>query len=284
MTGMRFEYFEPAPDLRELVSSYYLFSVPFAWTDILRAEIANVRFVLRGRAESHDADGRLMIAAAPGALLCGPSLQARTISFAPDTVAFGASVTPLGWLAFFGVAADECADRFIDLADIAGAPARNAVERLEATGRAEDCVAICDRMFRRLSSQSRPLRHDFLGAASRWLTAQPVGEIDELIAETGISARQTERLCLQYFGASPKRLQRKFRALHASNYLAWSGDRDWRRAAGDSYYDQSHFIKNFREFIGATPQAFVSGQSILVRQTLLKRLSIPHASPFSLIG
>lgn len=280
---MKFVYFEPPPDLRPLISSYYLVEMPCAWQDILRAEIANVRFILAGSVTSRWGD-KVEHAHSPSALLCGPTSVARQLEFAPGTIVFGASVTPKGWRRCIGVSADECADQFLDLESLCGRFARHALRQLVEAPDQQFFVPIIDQLFRALANEQRVVREDFMGAASQWLTRPPIGHVDMLLEDTSISVRQVERLCRQVFGAPPKRLQRKFRALHASNYLAWSGDKDWHHAAGDSYYDQSHFIKNFKEFIGATPSAFVEGQNILIRQTLMQRLSINHASPFSLIG
>lgn len=75
---------------------------------------------------------------------------------------------------------------------------------------------------------------------------------------TGISARQLRRLFQYYIGDSAKtfsqvvRFQNIFRAKPSSQSL-----RENKLFFGEGYYDQSHFIKEFRNFYGVTPsQAF----------------------------
>jgi transcriptional regulator GlxA family with amidase domain len=105
-----------------------------------------------------------------------------------------------------------------------------------------------------------------------------------LLDHVDFSQRQVERLCKAYFGSSPKKLHRKFRALHSANRLTWHNLDDWRDVARTAYYDQAHFIREFKQFNGRTPKEFMDGPHILVRMTLEERLKINHASPFSLVG
>ena len=77
---------------------------------------------------------------------------------------------------------------------------------------------------------------------------------------------------------------RKFRALHSANRLTWQSLDDWRDVATTAYYDQSHFIREFKQFNGRTPSEFIKGAHLLVRQTLTERRQIEHHSPYSLVG
>nr|WP_233061398.1 AraC family transcriptional regulator [Parvularcula mediterranea] len=109
-------------------------------------------------------------------------------------------------------------------------------------------------------------------------------ELEDLLETSGRSQRQLERLCKAYFGGSPKKLHRKFRALHAANAFAWDEHQDWRDVASTTYYDQAHFIREFKTFNGRTPTEFINGPHFLVRVTLDQRRQIDHPSPYSLIG
>ena len=48
------------------------------------------------------------------------------------------------------------------------------------------------------------------------------------------------------------------------NLIAGKKEADWKSLLIDcSYYDQSHFIKDFIEFTGRTPQQYLEGNSEL---------------------
>jgi AraC-like DNA-binding protein len=280
---VEFSYFEPAPELRQFVSSYYFVSLPFEIADIMRAEIANARFILEGTVWS-DLSGEEVVFEAGAAPLCGPTYHASRIKFAANSKIFGAAITPLGWRRMFEMSAEDAADRHLPLADTIPADRRSLISGIfEAAGNV-GVVAAADRLFSSLVTDERSVHEDFIKQATDWIVDPEPNEIEHLLDHVDFSQRQVERLCKAYFGSSPKKLHRKFRALHSANRLTWHNLDDWRDVARTAYYDQAHFIREFKQFNGRTPKEFMDGPHILVRMTLEERLKINHASPFSLVG
>ena len=60
-------------------------------------------------------------------------------------------------------------------------------------------------------------------AVDAWLADNPSPVLDELVATTGLSRRQVERRCNALYGAPPKLLARKYRALRAAVALVQDG-------------------------------------------------------------
>jgi len=90
-------------------------------------------------------------------------------------------------------------------------------------------------------------------------TASRISISDKQCADFGLSARQLRRLSQLYLGLSPRDLARVFRFQcmlqimnTANNNAAWA----------DHYYDQSHFICEFKNLSGLTPNQF-KGLSVL---------------------
>lgn len=280
---MRFEYFKPRADIRSLVSSYYNVTVDDDVADIMRAEIANVRFVVRGSIAS-DINGKLEQYGIGSALLCGPTHKWSNVEFSPDTQVFGAAITPLGWARMFGIDADQLADKVVPLKTYVP-PA--GLEQFDCIFNGTDeslRVEACNNIFASLVNIDRHINAAFLEQISAWITSPDPNELIDLFEKVQLSKRQVERLSKKYFGSPPKLLHRKFRALHSANRLTWQELTDWKDIATTAYYDQSHFIREFKQFNGRTPSEFIKGTHILVRMTLQERLQIAHESPFSLIG
>ncbi len=280
---IEFEYFQPRADIRSLVGSYYYCTVENAFADVMRAEIANVRFMMAGALHS-DMNGAEETLAAGAAFLCGPTFKWSNVRFDSGTIVFGAAITPLGWARMFGESANILADRLVALRPLIPVDLHHHCNAVIAAPGAESCVAAADRFFARLDMPERKINETFLDHATRWITDPEPNEIDDLLSRVALSSRQVERLSKAYFGSAPKRLHRKFRALHSANRLTWQGLTDWRDIATTGYFDQSHFIREFKQFKGRTPSEFVKGAHLLVRRTLQERLTIIHESPFSLVG
>ena len=280
---MQFEYFRPREDVRQCVGSYYKLASADGFSDIMRAEIANVRFIIEGNVYS-DLNGTEVRIPAGAVILCGPTFQWSHIRFDPGTMVFGAAITPLGWARMLGVPADACADRIASLYDFVDDKAARQIRAVVEAPDDKARVAAADALFAALNSPEARVNEDFLAQATAWITDPEPNELDDLLASTDLSPRQVERLCKAYFGSAPKRLHRKFRALHSANRLTWQQLTDWRDIATTAYFDQSHFIREFKQFNGRTPSEFIKGAHILVRMTLEERLQIVHDSPFSLVG
>ncbi|NRA31523.1 MAG: AraC family transcriptional regulator [Parvularculaceae bacterium] len=280
---MQFRYFQPDPDVQEEVSSYYDLELSYDVEDLMRAEIANIRFVLSGCIHS-DLTGEMTAYPAGSAILCGPSFRSSRIGFDANTRVFGAAVTPVGWVRMFGPTASNFANAVERLADHVPAETSQLIEQVFDAETDDALLAAANKLFSSMSDEAAPMNRAFLDRATEWLVDPEPTEIGDLLDNVELSHRQVERLCKGYFGASPKKLHRKFRALHSANRLTWQELDDWRDVATTAYYDQAHFIREFKEFNGRTPSEFIGGPHILVRVTLQERRRINHHSPFSLIG
>ena len=280
---MKFRYFRPREDIRDFVSSYYSVSFETGLEDVMRAEIANVRFLVKGKLKS-GIGGEPVEYAARSTLLCGPTHQASEVGFSDGCHVFGAAVTPLGWARLFDVDASELADRAVPLEEHLTDDQCALAKRVLGAADDDARVDACDRLFASMADLDKPINEHFLDEVTAWITSPETNELSDLLERFDLSKRQVERLSKKYFGCPPKMLHRKFRALTSANRLVWHELTDWREAASTHYYDQPHFIREFKHFNGRTPTEFIKGAHLLVRATLQERLQIAHQSPFSLIG
>ena len=280
---MQFQYFRPRADIKKLVSSYYDVTVESDVSDIMRAEIANVRFIIRGAIIS-DINGAAEKFDRGAAILCGPTYRWSNVSFAPGTQIFGAAITPLGWARLIAVPAHQLADKIVPFVDCVPPTAISLMKQVADALDNASRVGAADALFAAMVDRDKRVDEVFLDRITTWITSPDPNELTDLFAEMALSERQIERLCNKYFGSAPKLLHRKFRALHSANRLTWQNLTDWRDIATTAYSDQSHFIREFKQFNGRSPSDFIKGTHILVRTTLQERLQIEHGSPFSLIG
>lgn len=267
-------YFAPAEPLRGLISSYYLFETDAPRTDdLLRAELAQVRFVLRGRIVSRFASG--LTVDCPRAMLNGPTSGPVLFQGYGPLAVLGIGLMPAGWAALIGCAADELADNVVALEAVIGAGAAQTLERLVNTSCVEGMVAALDALFLDLAARARAAPRWFTLAADDWLMASRAPKVNDLVEAAGVSARQVERLAKRVYGASPKLLARKYRTLQAAVRMGTGEAKTWMDAAGDAFYDQPHFIREFKQFIGLTPQRFAAEGALVMRLTINGRRQLP---------
>lgn len=266
---MRLEYRSPRPDLRAFVRSYYLFETSAHSLQPMCAEIGNVRFLLSGDA-ALCLPGRNRIPFAPAGLI-GPTLGAYAMEAGAGARVFGAGVLPQGWRSMFGVSAAELADSYIDLGALTGPAAGVALERLREARDLDAMASAADEFFAGLTARRAMPESPYPSVLEQWLLDPSEPNLDHLSRRLDLSRRQADRIAKLYFGASPKLLQRKYRALRAADRILFHGANGWMNAAGPGFYDQSHFIREFRAFIGATPSAYAASREGLMIAAKVKR-------------
>ena len=277
---MALKYYLPRLDLRDYVRAYYYFSTDAPSIQPLCAEMGNIRVILSGSGTLHTPGGG--VERVPSAFLLGPTMGAYYMEAEAGTRVFGIGIRPRGWIALCGMSAEEATDRIIDLTSFAGGMGRSTVEELRNARDLSEMAKAADQFFvRLLNRRSSRKTNGYSEALGRWLLDPQDLSLDTLIDMMDVSRRQTDRVAKLYFGASPKFLQRKYRALRAADRIR-AGETSWMTAAGGAYYDQSHFIKEFKTFIGVTPRQFIGNPAQLIAELQSQRrrqaLSIPLAS------
>jgi transcriptional regulator GlxA family with amidase domain len=82
--------------------------------------------------------------------------------------------------------------------------------------------------------------------------------IPALAQEVALSQRQLERLYQIQVGVSPKQYARLLRVEHARLALKQMHEQTTTTVAADlGFYDQAHFIREFKAVIGLTPYAYM---------------------------
>lgn len=276
-------YFAPAEPLRGLISSYYLFEseLPLV-TDLLRAELAQMRFTLKGRIVARFAGGKSLDC--PATMLSGPTSGPVVFEGHGPLTVVGVGLMPAGWAALIGCHANELADDATSLDDALGAAVARTQERLLNTRCVEGIPEALDALFVGLADRARQAPLWFTRAADAWLTGSASPQVDDLVDATGVSARQVERMAKRVYGASPKLLARKYRALQAAVRMGTGEATTWMEAAGDAFYDQPHFIREFKEFVGMTPHRFAVESAPVLRLTIERRRQLPTMPKLALFS
>lgn len=200
------------------------------------------------------------IGAAPAAAVTGLHDRLRRHAHGAGNAMALASFTPLGAAALLGGPLHEIANTSVAMEDLLGGlPALRALQDrlVHARDAAQTFEALQDFFLRRLdpAREADPL----VAAAVDWIERAPPGaRVTALVRHIGLSQSALERRFRHAVGASPKRyaalvrLERVLALGRARQPLAAVA-----QAAG--YFDQSHFIRDFKRLTGRTPQAYFAG-------------------------
>ncbi|XEC94752.1 DUF6597 domain-containing transcriptional factor [Paenibacillus tarimensis] len=91
----------------------------------------------------------------------------------------------------------------------------------------------------------------------RIIEERNITRVDQLCLSFGINKRKLQRMFDQYVGVSPKWVIQLYRLQNAAEALDQDQQHDTLKLSMDlGYYDQSHFIRDFKAIVGMTPDQY----------------------------
>ena len=100
---------------------------------------------------------------------------------------------------------------------------------------------------------------DYIDEAANLIVAKNgILQVNDLLQNIFMSRRNFERRFFKKVGLSPKYYARIRRIGYLMNLIAGKKQADWASVFSEcEFYDQSHFIRDFLEFTGRTPQQYL---------------------------
>jgi AraC-like DNA-binding protein len=181
-------------------------------------------------------------------------------------------LTPLGAMALFGTRPGDLASTLVHLDDLDGRFARELVERLAVLPTWTRRFAVLDELVARASRADRPVRTAIPSpAANAWdllVARDGCMTVAALADELGWSRRHLSEQFRRSFGIGPKELARIVRFERARQMLRSHGRPTLATVAAEcGYADQSHLTRDWHQFAGTTPSAWIAEELPFVQDT-----------------
>lgn len=266
---IKLQYQLPNEGLTPFVSTFYHFDYAGdALNELERADRAQFRIILNGTGRYRLASG--IERRAYPVTIVGPT-TAPIVAMASEPIRiFGWGMTPLGWAALMGSEAENWIDQILDARRIFGNALSDLQQQLSYAASIEEQFTIGQAAAEGIFAKADRAPFEFTAIVDQWLLDDVDHEIEQLVAATGISMRQLERMTKRFYGMPPKKLARKYRALRAAYKLA-AGDSLDDSELGLAFYDQSHLIREIKLFTGLTPGQLKAGKAELTVATMRER-------------
>lgn len=261
---MLYKTFKPSPRLAPYVRFYW----------VLEADVCpGEQFVHRSAADScvemvfhynssfDEVTSSGSIESSPLASIQAQSTRFRRFSTGKSFGIFGAYLYPFAVPKLFSFPAYDLTNISPDLESVFGASGKRLEEQMITAADTEHRLAVINSFFEvKLDASACDLPLVCLAVKS----VIEVGgnmSVSKAALDLNLSTRQFERKFKEFAGLPPK-LYSRIARFQAATQHRLNGNRDLTDIAyACGYYDQSHFINDFREFSGYTPKEYFWNQA-----------------------
>ncbi|MGA2596306.1 MAG: helix-turn-helix domain-containing protein [Bryobacteraceae bacterium] len=197
-----------------------------------------------------------------GCILVGAQTEYNIIDTAGQVKIAGVHFKPGGAYPFLAPPADELHGAQLPLDVLWGRFANQMRERMLEAETPEECLTIMEQAL--LARARRPLfRHRAVEFALLEFRREPHSQtIGEVTEKTGLSPRRFIEVFRQEVGMTPKLFCRLRRFQQAIRRYSAGKPVEWTEVALEAgYFDQAHFIHDFRAFSGINPSAYAAART-----------------------
>jgi hypothetical protein len=258
---MKYQTFQPHPDLASLISCYWTLEVP-AENDAKKQRIIpdgtiEMAFILGDDIKRYTAEHEFILQ--PRAMVLGQTIEPFYIEPTGYVNTFAIRFYPYGFANFVTVPIKELANKETPIGLLFGEKNAKELEQkiILATDVKQRISIIENFLIERLNDKST-IDNIVKTTVDALLSTNGNAPIKTILKGDLSKRRQLERKFVKQIGISPKQLGKVIRLQTALKMLLDEKTENLTSIAYESaYYDQAHFIKDFKEFTGTNPKEFL---------------------------
>ncbi|APQ18074.1 helix-turn-helix domain-containing protein [Maribacter hydrothermalis] len=256
---MKHRIFEPHKDLASFVKCYWTLEIPKAETPTKNTIVPDgcikMIFHYGDNYKHHTLNGDSFIL--PKSFVIGQLTEPYVVEPMGETATFFVCFHPNGFLPFTTLSIKEFENCAVAFKDMFGEDGHLVSEQvLKANSTLERISFIESFLFKKIASK-HSIDQIVKSTVETILTANGQFSVDVLSKKHQIHRRQLARKFSLSIGLSPKQLSKTIRLQAALKMLLIEDVTSLTGLAYENeYYDQAHFIKEFKEFTGLTPKEF----------------------------
>lgn len=263
---MNYQTFKPHPDLASLISCYWILEVP-AEADKEKQRIVpdgciEMAFILGDDIKRYTSGNDFIIQ--PRAMILGQTIEPFYIEPTGYVNTFAIRFYPYGFTNFVSVPIKDLANKETPIELLFGEKVSKELERkiIQGTDVKQRIKIIEHFLLDKLSEQST-IDKIVRSTIDALLSTNGSVSISTILKGDLSKRRQLERKFALQIGISPKQLGKVIRLQTALRMLLNKKRKTLTSIAYESeYYDQAHFIKDFKEFTGTSPKTFLEDKQL----------------------
>lgn len=272
---MKYETFDPHPDLASLVKCYWTLEVP-ADSDAPKQRVIpdgciEMYFILGDDVKRYTSDSEFIVQ--PRAMVFGQVTKPYYVQPTGYVNTFAVRFYPYGFANFINLPLHDLADKETQLHKLfEQQSSKNLEQQIFSSNSTKERISIIEEfLLGRLDDQSTIDK--IVESTINALTKSKGKESIKNLVKDDLSLRRSlERKFARQVGISPKQLSKIIRLQAALKMiLNKQGEKLTQIAYESEYYDQAHFIKDFKEFTGTNPSDYLSDEEMMLSSMIYSK-------------
>lgn len=256
---MDYQTYEPSEDLAILIKCYWTLESPkeniTERQTIVPDGCMEMIFHYGDFYKQYTENGNCIIQ--PKCFVIGQLTRPLKIEPTGETGIFSVRFRPNGFLPFATMPIKEMENTAVPLGKLFGIAGEQIEQNILNAHSILDRIKLIESFLLDLLTDTLTIDHIVKSTVETILSANGQLSIDEVSKQININRRQLERKFSLAIGLSPKKLSKTIRLQATLKMLLNKQFTSLTALAFESeYYDQAHFIKDFKELTGLTPKEF----------------------------
>lgn len=271
---MNYNTYKPHVDLASIVKFYWTLEVPFDPKNQKQAIIPDgcieMTFNFGKKIKRYTSETDFILH--PNAMVMGQRTKSYNILPLGDVDTFAICFYPIGFVNFVKTPLEQLVDKETPIAELFGQEEADELEQqmIQAID-TQQRIALIEAFLLKKLHEKNTISHIVKSTVNALLETNGTAAINVLLKDDVSKRRQLERHFRKQIGISPKQLGKAIRLQTTLNLLLNKTSETLTDIAYEShYFDQNHFIKDFKDLVGVTPKEFLDSEQMALSALFYK--------------
>ncbi|MEM6805969.1 MAG: helix-turn-helix transcriptional regulator [Bacteroidota bacterium] len=270
---MNYQTFQPQPDLSAFVKFYWTLEVPYDPNNqkqkIIPDGYIEMTFNFKDKIKRYTSEHEFVVH--PNAMVMGQRTKSYFIEPLGDVDSFAVCFYPYGFANFARTPLKDLVDIETPIGDLFGEiPAKKLEQDISQAASTQKRIEIIESFLLDRLHENSTIENLVKTTVDSLLASKGSSPINQLLKDNLSKRRKLERDFRKQIGISPKQLGKVLRLQTALNMILNEKESLTRIAYENEYFDQAHFIKDFKEFVGTTPKEFIGNEHMALASLFYK--------------
>lgn len=273
---MNYQTYKPDKDLESIIKFYWTLEVPFDPKNkrqkIVPDGCIEMTFNFGDKIKRFTSETDFILH--PNAMVMGQRTKSFDILPTGNVDTFAICFYPIGFANLVKMPLENLVDRETPISELFGQVEADMLEQqMIQSADTKQRIDIIEAFFLKILMKKNTISNIVISTVDVLLKSNGTIPINDILIDNISKRRQLERHFKKQIGISPKQLSKAIRLQSTLNLMLNKKSETLTDIAYESeYFDQNHFIKDFKDLVGVTPKEYLGNEHMALSALFYKEI------------